>query len=111
MALIRKKSRLLGPGSSAVYHRRTTRIAPPSSFRLDTPEDVPRPERGRSLYGWRRRRLAHYISAGGTEQTKRTWADDVREMRQRIFLIVLSVFLAVWVIFYFLPHSILEGGL
>lgn len=111
MASTRKNRRVLGPGASAVYRKQTARGSAPSSFRLDTPEDTPRPDQGRPLYGWRRRRLAHYISAGGTEQTRRTWADDLREVRQRIFLVVLLGLFVIWLIFYFLPHSILEGGL
>ena len=109
MALTRKSKRVLGPGASAVYRKRAAGDSVPSTFRLDTPEEVSRPDQGRPLYGWRRRRLAHYISAGGTEQTRRTWADDLREMRQRIFLAVLFGLFVVWLIFYFLPHSILEG--
>ena len=106
---MRSKKRFLGAGRS-VYHRRAEGTSLSTSFRLDTREETEHSSHARSLRG-RRKKMMHYFAAGGTKQTRRTLADDVREMKQHVFLIVLFVFVLIWIVFYFLPYSAFAGGI
>ena len=103
------KERFNRSGAWHVFARRLNPgDEPSSSFRLETRDEAandriffsPRsqPERGR-----RRKRLTHYISAGGMRHTRRTLADDIREERRRRFLIFAGLVAAAWILFYFLP--------
>jgi hypothetical protein len=58
--------------------------------------------RGRQSVGGRHR-LFHYISAGGMRQLKRTTIDDLIEYRRRRFIVLLSLAVIFWLVFYMLP--------
>jgi len=102
---------LLKPGTSNVFvsDHRAERSA--IGWRLDVREveDDDRTQtfrkRGGSGEAGGRRKLFHYISAGGLKQLRRTTADDIAERRQRSFLMFLGVMALVWLIFYVIPSA------
>ena len=79
-------------------------------WRLDVREDASGKAQSfhkRKRFGMERgrRKLFHYIAAGGLRQLRRTTADDIVEHRRRSFLFFLGAMLMVWVVFYFLPSA------
>jgi hypothetical protein len=50
-----------------------------------------------------RQRLGHYISAGGLRQHRWSTADDVATSRQWLAVRIMLAFVAVWLIFRFVP--------
>ena len=81
-----------------------------SGWRLNVREDAA--GNGQSFHKRRRpgmergkRKLFHYIAAGGLRQLRRTTADDIAEYRRRSFLLFLGAMLVVWVVFHFLPSA------
>lgn len=87
---------------------KTGRVA--IGWRLDVREDTS--GKGQSFHKRRRpgmergkRKLFHYIAAGGLRQLRRTTADDIVEYRRRSFLLFLGAMLMVWVVFHFLPSA------
>jgi hypothetical protein len=97
----------LKPGPTSVFVGRSgERDMVPSSFRLDVRDDGGGPffaKRQRPGFGRKRRKLMHYISAGGMGQMRRTTADDIQEMRQSRFLVVLGLLAVLWLLLYFAP--------
>ena len=102
--------RIFKPGTSSVFvGNKTKRVA--IGWRLDVREDASGKEqtfhKRRRLGGMERgrRKLFHYIAAGGLRQLRRTTVDDIVEYRRRSFLFFLGMMLVVWVVFYFLPSA------
>lgn len=105
MSQYKRRKTLARTGADSLFQSTGYENGEPSDFRLNTPNDT---EGTPSLYsparhGWRRRRFSHYIAAGGTGQTRRTWRDDVQDSRRRIFLVVVGGMVLVWLLFYWLP--------
>src|SRR5574344_703989 len=94
------EKRRLKPGPTSVFVGRSgERDSTPSPFRLDVRDEGSGPffaKRQRPSFGRKRRKLMHYISAGGMGQTRRTTADDIQEARQYRFLATLAFLAVIW---------------
>ncbi len=78
------------------------------AWRLSLPEDsndrgMFLPEGGRSSRQVKRRRLFHYIAAGGLRQTRVHRPDRPLEAGQSLVMRLFLLLVAVWVLFRFVP--------
>ena len=106
---VKAANRVFKPGTSSVFVGGKARHVA-VGWRLDVREDASGKEQSfhkRRRPGMERgkRKLFHYIAAGGLRQLRRTTADDIVERRRRSFLFLLGAMLVVWVVFYFLPSA------
>ena len=95
--------RLTKNGVSTTLLQQMGNPAPRSNFRLavnDGEDDGFFRKRTFAKLGCRRRKLAHYIAAGGTGWS-RTPVDDMRATRRRRFSAFLVGMATLWLVFYF----------